>query len=267
MLEKEILLHRWFLNHKKVLVALSGGVDSCLVAYMARKYLGKENAISVIGVSPSLKAKDLRLSADFCNQFDIKLVEINPDEINDPNYNSNPINRCYFCKSNLYESMYSLQKSNYHEFEILNGNNRSDFGDYRPGLKAAEEYVALSPLAECGLDKQDIRLLAKEYNLPVWDKPASPCLSSRFPYGEKITADRLKMVEKAEDLLNEYGFSDVRVRYFSEIARIEVPAKEVKALSGQMDQLKAKFIELGFRDCEIDEEGLVSGKLNRRLNN
>ena len=265
MMDKEILLDRWFSHHKKVLVALSGGVDSCLVAYMARRNLGRDNAIATIGVSPSLKAKDLQQTQDFCRQFDIRLVEIHPNEIDDPNYSANPINRCYFCKSNLYGAMNLLRKSDYPEFEILNGNNRSDFGDYRPGLKAAEEYVALSPLAECGFDKQDIRELAKQYSLPVWDKPASPCLSSRFPYGEKISAEKLKMVERAEDFLNEYGFSNVRVRFFNGTARIEVPKTSIELLNKYFDKIELKLLEIGFASCEIDQEGLVSGKLNRKL--
>jgi uncharacterized protein len=266
MNDKEVLLFRWFMHHPKVLTALSGGVDSCLVAYIARKSLGRERAIAVIGVSPSLKTKDHQLSIDFCKKFDIELIEINPNEIEDPNYSSNPVNRCYFCKSNLYDAMGNLQQNSYPDFEILNGNNRSDFSDYRPGLKAAEEYVVLSPLAECLFDKDDIRQLARKYELSVWDKPASPCLSSRFPYGETISAERLKMVEKAEDLLNGYGFTDVRVRFRDNIASIEVPKSEVNILNGYINKIKPKLIQFGFEGCEVDEEGLVSGKLNRSIN-
>lgn len=265
MNNKETLLYNWFEEHPKVLVALSGGVDSCLVAYVARRVLGKENALSVVGVSPSLKTKDYELTLNFCKQHDIRLIEVNPDEINDPNYASNPINRCYFCKSNLYDAMHELQNSNYSDFILVNGNNVSDLGDYRPGLKAAEEKKAYSPLAECGFEKEDIRTLAHKYNLEVWDKPASPCLSSRFPYGEGITIDKLKMVEKAEDLLNDFGFTDVRVRYQNTKARIEVPEIELKMLHKLYHKIAPRIIEFGFTDCEIDEEGLVSGKLNRSI--
>jgi uncharacterized protein len=265
MNSKEILLEQWFFAHPKVLVALSGGVDSCLVAFIGRKILGKQNAVSVIGVSPSLKSKDYLLSVDFCKQYNIELIEVNPDEINDPNYASNPINRCYFCKSNLYETMYNLRNNRFKDYILVNGNNVSDFGDYRPGLKAAEEKKAFSPLAECGFEKKDIRELAQKYNLSVWDKPASPCLSSRFPYGEHITVEKLKMVEKAEDLLNSFGFTDVRVRYKNTKARIEVPTDELTLLESHYQKIKPSILEFGFTDCEIDTEGLISGKLNREI--
>lgn len=265
MSEKERKLKAWFDEHPKVLVALSGGVDSCLVAFMARKYLGKENAVSVVGVSPSLKTKDHLVTVDFCRQHDINLIEIDPNEINDPNYSANPVNRCFFCKSNLYEEMHELRREEFPDYHLVNGNNTTDWGDYRPGLKAADKYTALSPLADCGFEKEDIRALAKEYNLSVWDKPASPCLSSRFPYGESITVDKLKMVEKAENLLNEYGFSDVRVRYANTKARIEVPENEIEKLDEVYSTIAPKIVSFGFTDCEIDEEGLVSGKLNRVL--
>jgi pyridinium-3,5-biscarboxylic acid mononucleotide sulfurtransferase len=263
--QKEDVLQSWFRQYPKVIIALSGGVDSCLVAYVARKMLGKENAIAVVGVSPSLKQRDLQESRSFCEIHDIKLIEVNPNEINDPNYNSNPINRCFFCKSALYDIMLKVKKADYPEFSILNGNNKSDLGDYRPGMQAATDFSALSPLADCGFEKEDIRELAKKYNLEVWDKPASPCLSSRFPYGESITIDKLKMVEKAEEVLNEHGFSDVRVRYKNKAAFVEVPVEEVNLLNDKFDEIQPKLIEFGFTDCEIDAEGLVSGKLNREI--
>jgi pyridinium-3,5-biscarboxylic acid mononucleotide sulfurtransferase len=265
MQEKEKRLNDWFGKHQKVLVALSGGVDSCLVAFMARKLLGKENAVSVVGVSPSLKGKDYQLTIDFCKQHDIKLVEINPNEIADPNYSSNPVNRCFFCKSNLYEEMHRLRAHEFPDFILVNGNNTTDWGDYRPGLKAADKYTAYSPLADCGFGKDDIRELAKYYNLSVWDKPASPCLSSRFPYGEHITEEKLKMVEQAENLLNDSGFSDVRVRIYNTKARIEVPKGEIGLLQERMKGLVPQMQGFGFTQCEIDQEGLVSGKMNRVL--
>jgi uncharacterized protein len=262
---KEALLKQWFNAHPKILVALSGGVDSCLVAFVARKILGKLNAISVIGVSPSLKTKDYSLAVEFCNQHDIEFVIVNPNEINDPNYASNPINRCYFCKSNLYDSMHDLREQKYSEYILVNGNNITDFDDYRPGLKAADEKKAYSPLAECGFEKADIRTLAHKYNLTVWDKPASPCLSSRFPYGEEITIAKLKMVERAEDLLNDFGFTDVRVRYKNTKALIEVPDKEIKLLEKYYHKISSEILGFGFSHCEIDTEGLISGKLNRDI--
>lgn len=265
--QKEERLYDWFNQHPKVLIALSGGVDSCLVAYVARKAVGKENAIAVVGVSPSLKQKDLKETRDFCSEHDILLKELAPNEIEDPNYSSNPINRCFFCKSALYNVMVSLKKSEYPDYTLLNGNNKSDLGDYRPGLKAADDYSALSPLAECGFEKEDIRELANYYGLSVWDKPASPCLSSRFPYGETITTEKLKMVENAENVLNEYGFSDVRVRYNKESARVEVPVDELSKLTNKFNEIQPRLLEFGFKNTEIDKEGLISGKLNRGVVN
>lgn len=262
---KEENLKNWFQQHPKVLVALSGGVDSCLVAYVARQVLGKKNAISVVGVSPSLKQRDLEESRKFCRDNDIILKEVKPDEINDPNYNTNPINRCFFCKSALYDVMREVKDTEYPEYVILNGNNKTDLGDYRPGMQAAEDYSAYSPLGECEYEKEDIRELANKYGLSVWDKPASPCLSSRFPYGENITVEKLQMVEKAEDVLNQFGFSDVRVRYNNNSAKVEVPFNEVEQLTNKFSEIQPKLLEFGFADCEIDEEGLVSGKLNRGI--
>lgn len=258
-------LEKWFQQHPKVLVALSGGVDSCLVAFLARQINGKESAISLIGVSPSLKKRDLQMAESFCDENDIQYHHINPNEINDSNYASNPVNRCYFCKTALYQKMHEVKDTYFPGFEILNGNNFSDRGDYRPGMEAAKEFHALSPLMDCGLEKDTIRELALKYNLKVWDKPASPCMSSRFPYGEEITVDKLKMVEQAEELLFGFGFSDVRVRINELNAKIEVPSKELTQLKKMAPGLTQKFKDLGFKTVEIDDEGLVSGKLNRGI--
>lgn len=262
---KERLVQKWLRQRVKVLVALSGGVDSCLVAYLARQTLGKNNAISVVGVSPSLKQRDLQIARDFCQVHDIELVEINPGEINNPDYKSNPINRCFFCKSELYTEMAVLLKGQYVGYTIVNGNNYTDKSDYRPGMKAADKYRALSPLADCGFTKEDIRELSNHYGLSVWDKPASPCLSSRFPYGEEISIEKLKMVENAEEIIFGHGFSDVRVRYDKGTARIEVPQNEVADLTEKQEDIKSEILKFGFEKCEIDMEGLVSGKLNRVL--
>ncbi len=259
------VLKSWFSQHKGILTALSGGVDSCLVAWAARYSLPKENAIAVIGDSPSLKRRDLEIAVSFCIENDIKYIIIHPDELNDPNYKTNPENRCFWCKSNLYTEMNRLRNANYPDFIMVNGNNKTDLGDYRPGLQAAGKYNSFSPLAECGLTKDDIRALAKEAGLKIWDKPASPCLSSRFPYGELITKEKLGMVEKAEDYLFSLGFKDSRVRYFGVTARIEVPREELIILNGLLSDISFQFSEIGFEITEIDEEGLVSGKLNRNI--
>jgi pyridinium-3,5-biscarboxylic acid mononucleotide sulfurtransferase len=268
MTESKILadrLEKWFTGVNRVAVALSGGIDSSLVVFAARKYLGKENTLAVISASASLKSKELKEARNFCSRYDILLKEIDSGEIEDLNYSNNPINRCFYCKSALYNEMEKLIVNEFPGYTILNGNNFSDFGDFRPGLQAAENYKIMSPLAECRFTKEDIREVSNWFGLPNWSKPASPCLSSRFPYGESITKEKLKMVEKAEDLLNTYGFEDVRVRYMNNSARIEVPVNRVAELKNVFDEIKSEFESFGFIDSMVDEEGLVSGKLNRSI--
>ncbi|GAF03844.1 ATP-dependent sacrificial sulfur transferase LarE [Saccharicrinis fermentans] len=260
-------LNSWFSKHTQVLIALSGGIDSCLVAYMARQALGKTNAIAVISNSASLKEKDLVDARDFALNYDIQLIEIDANEINDINYSSNPINRCYYCKSNLYKSIRELANTSYPNYEITNGNNYDDMGDYRPGMQAADEFQVFSPLLECGINKESIRQISQHFNLKIWNKPASPCLSSRFPYGEAITSERLNMIENAENLLNTNGFNEVRVRYRKGNASIEVPHNEIPRLKSIFSkQVQDKIAEFGFKTVHIDEEGLISGKLNRDIN-
>lgn len=258
-------LEGWYSKIDKAAIALSGGIDSSLVAYTARKILKKENVIAVISASASVKQRELNDARLFTEQYDIPLKEVDAREIDDPNYVQNPINRCYFCKSALYNELDQLVAETFRGYTVLNGNNFSDFGDYRPGLEAADQHKVLSPLAECEFSKKDIRTVAKFYGLPNWNKPASPCLSSRFPYGESITEGKLKMVEQAEDILNDFGFDDVRVRYFDNKAKIEVPSDRIQELEHSFPEIQSKVTSFGFDDCSIDSEGLVSGKLNRDL--
>jgi uncharacterized protein len=266
-------LEGWFDNIQKAAIALSGGIDSSLIAYVAKKQLGKENVIAIISASASVKQKELSDARSFCSMFDINLLEVDAREIDDERYRENPINRCYFCKSALYTKLEEIISDRYIGYTVLNGNNFSDMGDFRPGLKAAGEHLVRSPLAECQFTKDDIRALSQYYQLPNWNKPASPCLSSRFPYGENITEGKLRMVEEAEDTLNHFGFNNVRVRYITtgkslnqgKIARIEVPAEEIEKLRLDFSEIELKLNSIGFEQCEIDTEGLVSGKLNRKV--
>lgn len=263
--EKIEQIESWFSLHKsKVIVAFSGGVDSCLVAFLARKFLGKENSMAVIADSPSLKRKDLDIAKAFCNQFDIPLEVVKTRELKNPNYASNPIDRCYFCKFTLYDEL-KLMGEKYPGATILNGQNFDDLGDYRPGIKAAKEFRVYKPLADCNFTKEDIRAMARHFDLPTWDKPASPCLSSRIPYGQEVTVEKLRQIEEAEDMLNSLGFNDVRVRHYGDKARIEVPANQLERLKLHESAIKDNIKDLGFKQCEIDEEGLVSGKLNRAI--
>ena len=262
---KEKKLTQWFAAQKGVIVAFSGGVDSALLLFMARKILGREKALGVISKSESLKEKDFQTALDFAEKYDITLKVIHTRELQDRHYYENSNLRCYFCKTHLYNDL-ELVKKQYPGFVIANGSNADDNKDYRPGEKAAGEFKISAPLAECGLTKKDIRTLAGKYDLPVWNKPASPCLSSRVPYGTKITPHTLKQIETAESILNTYGFDDVRARYYKDTCKIEVPAFQIPRLQKVFDEVSARITEqAGFKKCELDEEGLVSGKLNRVL--
>ncbi|MCG6187930.1 ATP-dependent sacrificial sulfur transferase LarE [Maribellus maritimus] len=257
-------LEQWYKSRKGSIVAFSGGIDSTLVLFLARKFQGRENAIGVISNSESLKKKDFELAQEICNEFDIQLEVIKTNELADERYSVNPVNRCFFCKEHLYSDL-SAVKNKYPDFDVLNGTNFDDFGDYRPGLQAASNHEILSPMADCKIAKKELRQLARYFELPNWDKPASPCLSSRIPYNHVITRQKLQQVEDAENLLNELGFSDVRVRHYDSYGKIEVPHDEVERLVLMQDEITAKITSLGFEKCVIDTEGLVSGKLNRAI--
>ena len=259
-------LRRCFAQYEGTITAFSGGVDSALALYLSRLFLGKQRTIGVISNSESLKTKDYELAQSFAKENDIILKTIHTEELADDNYSSNPINRCYYCKSHLYRELQVVQ-SEYPGYTVINGTNADDHGDYRPGLKAADERKVESPLAAEKITKKDVRALAKYFDLEVWDKPASPCLSSRIPYGSAVTREKLKQIEAAESILNRFGFSDVRVRHFGDLCKIEVPAPHLDALWQQADEILPKIRLLGFASCVIDQEGLVSGKLNRGLQN
>lgn len=258
-------LEKWYAQRKGSIVAFSGGIDSTLVLFLARMFQGKKNAIGVISNSESLKKKDFDLARSICNEFDIWLEVIKTNEISDERYNSNPLDRCFFCKDHLYNDLGTV-KEKYPSFDVLNGTNYDDFADYRPGLKAAAKYEILSPMADCLVTKEELRQIARHFNLPNWDKPASPCLSSRVPYNHAITAKKLQQIEDAENILNDFGFGEVRVRHYDTFGKIEVPQKDIERLILIEDEIAGKLKTLGFEKCVIDTEGLVSGKLNRVIN-
>ncbi len=263
--EKLHLLENWFRQRKGSIVAFSGGIDSTLVLYLARKFQGRDGAIGVISNSESLKNKDFKLAQSFCEEFDIQLRIIKTDELSDSNYSENPINRCFFCKDHLFHDLQEMKKE-YTGFEVLSGTNYDDLGDYRPGIDAAQKNLVLSPLVDCKITKDEIREIARHFNLPNWNKPASPCLSSRIPYNQAVTLEKLKQIEAAEDILNSYGFEDVRVRHFGTFGRIEVQKDDLEKLLAIKDRVYNNIRNLGFARVEIDDEGLVSGKMNRAIN-
>ena len=257
-------LRRWFTPRKGSIVAFSGGIDSSLVLFLAREFQGKRCAIGVISRSESLKTKDFELAQSFCKQFDITLEVIFTRELADGRYSENPVNRCYFCKDHLYADLQQIMEK-HPGYDVLNGTNADDFGDYRPGLKAATEYEVLSPLSVCGISKEEVREIARHHGLPNWDKPASPCLSSRVPYNHRITKKKLVEIEQAEDLLNSFGFQDVRVRHYGDHGTVEVNLEDLPRLMKMKEAVIDGIKKVGFADVLIDPEGLVSGKLNRSL--
>ncbi|MCF6331749.1 MAG: ATP-dependent sacrificial sulfur transferase LarE [Draconibacterium sp.] len=260
------LLEKWFSKRKGSIVAFSGGIDSTLVLFLSRKFQGKQNAIGVISNSESLKSKDFELAKNFCKTFDVHLEIIKTLELADERYNQNPENRCYFCKEHLFHDLQGI-KEKYPEFDVLSGTNYDDLGDYRPGLQAAAKYKVLSPMVDCNLTKNELRQIAKHFELPNWDKPASPCLSSRIPYNHQITRKKLQQVEDAENILNDFGFRDVRVRHYGTYGQIEVQKSELEKLLLVENEVLDKMKNIGFAELKIDKEGLVSGKLNRVLKN
>jgi len=262
--EKLLMLEKWFREQAGSIVAFSGGIDSSLLLFLARRWQGREAAIGVISDSESLKRKDFQLAQSFSRQFDIILEVIETRELEDERYNENPVDRCYFCKDHLYTDLQKISEK-YPGFPVLNGTNADDYGDYRPGMKAAVKYRVLSPLADCEITKEEIREMAYHYELPNWNKPASPCLSSRIPYSHSITRKKLVEIEQAEDLLNSFGFEDVRVRHYGDHGKIEVRKEDLSRLKEMKETVEGKIREIGFPEVMIDEEGLVSGKMNRAI--
>jgi uncharacterized protein len=253
-----------------VVVAYSGGVDSALVAAIAAEQLG-ERALAVTGVSPALAPhlrEEARLQATWMG---IRQREIATRELDDPAYSSNPSDRCYACKRELHGRLGELLVQLQSEALVVDGVNHDDLGDHRPGIRAAQERGVRSPLAELGINKAGVRQLSRALGFPWWDKPAQPCLASRFPYGEAISAERLRRVGAAEAWLRQRGFAELRVRSQGEAARIELPAAQLHALLAELGSAPSRtalvdaFRALGFSAVSLDLEGLVSGKLNREL--
>ena len=226
-----------------------------------------ECAVAVTGVSASLAAGELEAAQQLAHQIGIRHELLSTDEFADANYTANPANRCYFCKIELYEQIEPLARR-LRLAVIVNGANLDDADDWRPGMLAATEHRVRSPLAECGFTKADVRALAAQWNLPVWDKPASPCLSSRVAYGEEVTPERLAMIDRAEKLLRDLGLQTVRVRYHrGDLARLEVPAEAISLLASPAtrEKLVGELKRLGFKYITLDLEGFRSGSQNAAL--
>lgn len=248
-------------GYGRVAVAYSGGVDSAVVAQAAHLALG-DRTIAVTAVSESLAAGELEEAEALARKIGIAHRAIRTEEFADPNYLRNNPDRCYFCKSELYGRLGGLLET-LNVDVIASGANTDDAGEHRPGMRAAAENGVRHPLQECDLGKDAVRALAAAWGLPVWDKPATPCLSSRIAYGEAVTPERVKMVDLAEAWLRGRGLRLLRVRYHTgDLARIEVPVQELAGLVEAREELVSTFLGLGFKNVTLDMQGFRSGNLN-----
>ncbi|MCX8077786.1 MAG: ATP-dependent sacrificial sulfur transferase LarE [Geminocystis sp.] len=263
--EKLTALTAIFQQMEKALIAYSGGVDSSLVAKVAYDVLG-DKALAITGVSPSLLPEELDEAQQQADWIGIKHELIETEEMNNPNYTANPVNRCYFCKSELHDKLKIIAQQRGYPY-IIDGVNVDDLQDYRPGIQAARERGVRSPLAEVGISKIEVREISKLLGLPWWDKPSQPCLSSRFPYGEEITLEKLYRVGRAEIYLRKLGYKNLRVRHDGDTARIELMPQDIQRFicNCNLQELVSYYQSLGFKYVTLDLEGYRSGKLNRQL--
>ncbi|MBK7706327.1 MAG: ATP-dependent sacrificial sulfur transferase LarE [Acidobacteria bacterium] len=262
---KELQLRSLMRGYGRVLVAYSGGVDSAYLAYVANDELGPD-AVCITGISPSVPQVQRDEAYAVAVKFGFNHRFVATDELEDVNYTANPSDRCFHCKSELYSKLGAIAKAESIAF-VVDGSNADDAGDYRPGMSAAAEKGVVSPLREVGMTKDEIRELSKTAGLPGWDKPASPCLSSRIAYGVPVTIERLSKIERGEAMLRELGFREFRVRVHAELARIEIaPSELAKALDPEFAAtVSDAFTKLGFRFVTLDLRGFRSGAMNEVL--
>lgn len=258
-------LHSLIASYRQVLVAFSGGVDSSFLLRVAHDVLG-DGVVAFTACSPAVPREDHETAIALARSLGVEHVVIETDELAIPEYAANPVNRCYFCKSHLF-SLCFAEAERRGIAVVADGANADDLQDYRPGLVAAAERKVHHPLVEAGLCKAEVRELSRRLGLPTWDKPASPCLSSRFPYGTAITHTALQRVAAAETFLRALGFRECRVRYHDTLARIEVPLAELPRLlePGVRESVVSRFREIGFLHVTVDLQGFRSGSANEVL--
>jgi uncharacterized protein len=247
---------------QSVAVAYSGGVDSTFLLKVAHDALD-ENAVALTSRSYIHAEREFRQAVQFAQKIGAKQVVIQSEELEIEGFSDNPPNRCYLCKKELFSKISEWARQNSIRY-VADGSNTDDLGDYRPGTQAAKELGVVNPLQEAGLNKDEIRILSKELGLPTWDKPAFACLASRFPYGQKITREKLQQVDQGEQFLLDLGFRQVRVRHHGDVARLEVSADERGKFfdSALMDKVYEKFIRFGFPYVSLDLKGYRTGSMN-----
>jgi uncharacterized protein len=256
-------LKSYFEQYESAVVALSGGVDSSLVAKIANDVFGTR-AIAVISASESLPESERQLAVKLCSEIGIQFREIKTTELLDASYRANDGNRCFVCKTYLYQELQAFAVSNGYDV-VLDGANADDLSDYRPGRRAAKENNVLSPLAELGIGKEKVREIARELQLPNWNKPASACLASRVPYGTEVTKEILAQIEAAEEILRDAGFLQFRVRHHDTVARIEIPPDEFFKMIEARESVTKQMKQLGYKFISLDLDGFRSGSMNELL--
>ncbi len=249
---------------KKVIIAYSGGTDSTLLLKLAVDTLGKENVLAVTGVSLIYPEEERRLSEKITKDLGVRHIFIQTDELKNKKFIDNPPDRCFYCKKELFSKLKDIAKK-YGFKNIIDGTNKDDEKDFRPGEKAKKIFNVYSPLKEAGIGKEEIRRLSKKMNLPTWNKPQMACLASRIPYGEKITEEKLKRIEEGEKFLKNLGFVNVRLRDYDRLARIEVEKERIKELFENRGKVIKKLKSLGYTYITVDLEGFRSGSMNEVL--
>jgi pyridinium-3,5-biscarboxylic acid mononucleotide sulfurtransferase len=264
MIEKEHALREALSSLGSVVVAYSGGVDSAYLAYIAHDTLGTQ-ALAITADSPSYPERHRQMAIQIAEQFGLRHEIIHTSELERPEYRSNPENRCYYCKHELYTHLARIAATR--DSVVVDGNNADDRGDYRPGRQAAREFGVRSPLDEVNLTKDEIRELSHRVGLPTWDEPASACLSSRIPYHTEVTDEKLRTIERAEQVLRSLGFRVCRVRHHDDLARIEIGRNELaRALEPETSETIVRELKaLGYRYVTIDLQGYRTGSLNEGL--